>query len=151
MTETPEDEVFSLDEVFNAEADEVVRLVLTDDEWEIIIYLAEKGGEELVENILEKSPLDSGRTRELLGRLEKKGIIARGVAEKKEVRPEESLEDISTYLEELSGKNHYQHFSKRENCHKPFEHCQRFLKIIIQSPHNYNFFHHEQIQINHSN
>jgi curved DNA-binding protein CbpA len=106
-SDSHDDAVLSLDEVFKDE--EVVRLVLTDAEWEVIIALAETGGSATVESVRKMTRMESATIQEVIKRLLERGIIARGSAEESSEAAKSAPDaEVAQYLEFLRDLNHYQ-------------------------------------------
>lgn len=105
--EPPDDEVLSLDEVFDEE--EPVRLLLTAEEWEIIIALAEAGGSGSIHELARATRMELDAVREIVKSLHRRGILAQSAGAKPESSGEAEPDlEAARYLDEIREKNHYQ-------------------------------------------
>jgi curved DNA-binding protein CbpA len=106
-TDPPDDAVFSLEEVFRDE--EIFRLVLSEEEWEVIIALAEVGGQSSMEEIKKITRMENEVMLEILRSLIERRIIARGEGEEPSDAARSAPDaEVSQYLEYLADMNHYQ-------------------------------------------
>ncbi len=104
---TQDDAVLTLDEVFKDE--EVVRLILSDEEWEIVIALAETGGSGTVEAIRKMTRMEGSTIQDVIRRLLERGMIARGAGEEPCAQAKCVPDaEVAQYLEFLKDLNHYQ-------------------------------------------
>jgi DNA-binding MarR family transcriptional regulator len=104
-TDPPDDAVFSLEEVFRDE--EILRLVLSEEEWEVIIALAEVGGQSSMEELKKISRMESEVILEVLRSLIERRIIARGEGEEPSETARSAPDaEVSQYPEYLAGMNH---------------------------------------------
>ncbi len=108
--EHPEDEVLTLDEVF--EEDDTVSLAVTAAEWSVLMTLLELGGvgsSRAVNEVLKRDAKDvNAAVKSLLDR----GVLQKGgpgeAADKREEEHEESMRRAARFLDGLREKNCYQ-------------------------------------------
>jgi len=99
--------VLSLDEVFKDE--EVVRLIISEEEWEVIIALAETGGSSSVESLRKMTRMEGELIQEVIKGLLERGIISRGAGEAPSDAAKSAPDaEVAQYLEYLRDLNYYQ-------------------------------------------
>jgi len=108
MNQPPADDaVLTLDEVFQDE--EILRLVLSAEEWEVIIALAEVGGASSVDDLRKLTRMESGVIQEVIKSLLARGIVGRGDKEEPSAAAKSAPDaEVAQYLEFLRDMNYYQ-------------------------------------------
>lgn len=108
MSDHPSDDaVLTLDEVFQDE--ETVRLVLTAEEWEVVIALAEVGGASSVEDLRKLTRMEGAVIQEVIKGLMGRGVLARGMPEEPSAAVKTAPDaEVAQYLEYLQDLNFYQ-------------------------------------------
>ncbi len=111
----PDDEVLSLDEVKKEE--ELVTLALSAAEWELIIALAELGGQAAEKDLRRATGMEGRAAREVLASLSERGIVRTGArAEPSPAASTAPEAEVSQYLEYLRDLNHYQVLQLDPDC-----------------------------------
>jgi DnaJ-domain-containing protein 1 len=101
------DDVLSLDEVFDDE--ETVHLILSSDEWEVIIALAETGGMGSVKDLRETTSFERNTLQEVIGSLLDRGILTKdALNDASEAAQKAPDAEVTQYLEYLMDLNYYQ-------------------------------------------
>ena len=101
------DDVISLDEVFDDE--ETLRLILSGDEWDLIIALAEVGGTGSVKDLRESTSLEKNNLQQVINSLMDRGVLSRGSVEGLSDTAKSAPDaEVTQYLEYLRDLNYYQ-------------------------------------------
>jgi len=104
---TDDEDVLSLDEVF--EEEEVLRLALGAEEWEVVIALAEVGGVGQAGELRNMTRMSGDLIQEVIRSLLQKGVVEKTMPSKpQEASPAAPDAEVAQYLEYLRDLNCYQ-------------------------------------------